>query len=48
MSRIMTARRSVKSHRNDVSYRDGNSASITLGIVSPTMTQKASMPPNAL
>jgi hypothetical protein len=48
MRRIMTARRSVRSHRNDVSDRDGNNASMTFGIVSPTMTQKATMPPNAL
>jgi len=48
MSRIMMARRSVRSQRKDMSEREGNRASMTLGIVSPTMTQKATMPPNAL
>jgi hypothetical protein len=42
------ARRSVRSQTKDISDREGNKASMTLGIVSPTMTQKATMPPNAL
>lgn len=45
---MMIARRLVRSHKKDVSDREGNKASNTLGIVSPTMTQKAIMPPNAL
>lgn len=31
-----------------MSDRDGKSAAITLGIVSPMITQKATMPPKAL
>ena len=31
-----------------MSDKDGNSAAITLGIVSPMITQKATMPPKAL
>jgi hypothetical protein len=42
------ARLLVSSQRNGISLSEGNSASMTLGIVSPTMTQKANMPPNAL
>ena len=45
---MMTARLLVKSHKNGRSSRDGKSAAITLGIVSPMMTQKATMPPKAL
>ena len=45
---MITARLLVKSHRNGISDRDGKSAAITLGIVSPMMTQKATMPPKAL
>ena len=48
MKRTMTARRSVKSHKTGVFERDGKVAAKTCGIVSPTMMQKASMPPNAL
>jgi hypothetical protein len=42
------ARLLASSHRNGMSLSEGNIASMTLGIVSPTMTQKATMPPNAL
>jgi hypothetical protein len=45
---IMTALLLVSSHRNDISDNEGNKESKTLGIVSPTITQKATMPPNAL
>ena len=45
---MMTARLLVKSHKNGRLDRDGKSAAITLGIVSPMMTQKATMPPKAL
>jgi hypothetical protein len=48
MSRIMMARLLVNSQRNDMSANEGNSESKTLGIVSPTTTQNATMPPNAL
>jgi hypothetical protein len=48
MSRIMTARRFVRSHRNESSESDGKRESMTTGIVSPTMTQNATMPPKAL
>ena len=45
---MMTARLLVKSHKNGRLDREGKSAAITLGIVSPMMTQKATMPPKAL
>ena len=45
---MITALLSVKSHRKGSSDKDGKSAAITLGIVSPMMTQKATMPPKAL
>lgn len=45
---MITARLLVKSHRKGMSDKDGNSAAITLGIVSPMITQKATMPPKAL
>lgn len=45
---MITARLLVKSHRKGKLYKDGKSAAITLGIVSPMMTQKATMPPKAL
>ena len=48
MSRIMIARLLVSSHRKGMSAREGNRESKTLGIVSPIMTQKATMPPKAL
>ena len=38
----------VKSHRNGSLGKVGKSAVITLGIVSPIITQKATMPPKAL
>lgn len=44
---MITARLLVKSHRNGMVDKDGKSAAITLGIVSPMMTQKATMPPKA-
>lgn len=48
MHTIITALLLVKSHRKGSSDNDGNNATITLGIVSPMMTQKATMPPKAL
>ena len=48
ISRIMTARLLVSSHRNGMSWREGNKWSMTWGIVSPMMTQNAIMPPKAL
>lgn len=45
---MIIARLLVRSHRKDMSDKDGKSAAITLGIVSPMMTQKATMPPKAL
>lgn len=48
MKKTMTARLSVSSHRNGVSGNEGNRASKTCGIVSPTMMQNAIMPPKAL
>ncbi len=48
MKMIITARRLVKSQRNDMSDKAGNIAAMTCGIVSPTTMQKASIPPNAL
>ena len=44
----MTARLSVKSHRKGVCGNAGKSALMTWGILSPTMIQKAIMPPKAL
>lgn len=44
----ITARRSVRSHKNDMFSRDGKSAFMTCGIVSPIMMQNAIIPPNAL
>jgi hypothetical protein len=48
MKMTVQPRRFVRSHRKDMSDREGNRASRTRGMVSPTMTQKATMPPNAL
>lgn len=48
ISKIMMARLFVRSQRKDMSDKAGKRASMTLGIVSPTITQKATMPPNAL
>lgn len=45
---MMMARRSVRSQRNSVSSSDGKRARKTVGIVSPIIMQKASMPPKAL
>ena len=44
----MIARLLVSSHRKDVSARVGNNEFMTLGIVSPMIMQKATMPPKAL
>ena len=48
ISKIMIARLLVSSQRNDMSAKEGNIESKTLGIVSPTTTQKATIPPKAL
>ena len=48
MSKIMMARLLVSSQRNGMSAKEGNIESKTLGIVSPTTTQNATMPPKAL
>lgn len=48
ISRIMMALLLVSSQRNDISAKEGNIESKTLGIVSPTTTQNATMPPKAL
>lgn len=48
MSRIMTALLLVSNHRKDMSSSEGNIESKTFGIVSPIITQKATMPPKAL
>lgn len=48
MNRIIMARRLVRSQRKDMSSSEGNKALMTLGMESPTMTQKATMPPKAL
>lgn len=48
MSTMMMARRFVNSQRKDISASEGKRASRTRGIVSPTMTEKATIPPNAL
>ena len=45
---MVTALLLVKSHRKGSLDKDGNNAAMTLGIVSPIMTQKATMPPKAL
>jgi len=39
---------SVRSHKKWLSSKDGNRADMTCGIVSPTMMQKAIIPPKAL
>lgn len=39
---------SVRSQRNGVSGNDGTKAVMTCGMLSPTMMQNATMPPNAL
>lgn len=48
MKIIMMARLSVKSHKKGVLGNAGKSALMTWGILSPTMIQKAIMPPKAL
>ena len=48
MKIMMIARLSVRSHKNGVLGKLGNTAAVTWGIVSPTMMQNATMPPNAL
>ena len=48
MKITMIARLLVRSQRKGVFDREGNKAIMTLGIVSPTMMQKAIMPPKAL
>lgn len=48
MSSMIIARRLVRSQRKGISERAGKNASKTRGMVSPTITQKATMPPNAL
>ncbi len=48
MKIVMTARLSVKSHRKGVFGNVGKSALMTWGILSPTIIQKAIMPPKAL
>jgi hypothetical protein len=48
MSIMMMARRLVSSQRKDMSAKEGKREFITRGMVSPTMTQKATIPPNAL
>ena len=45
---MITALLLVKSHRKGSLAEVGKIAAITLGIVSPMITQKATMPPNAL
>lgn len=48
MKIIMTAFLFVKSHKKGVLVKEGKAAAMTCGMVSPTMIQKATMPPNAL
>lgn len=48
MKTIMTAFLFVKSHRKGVLGKEGKAAAMTCGMVSPTMIQKATIPPNAL
>lgn len=48
MKIIMTAFLFVKSHRKGVLGKEGKAAAMTCGMVSPTMIQKATIPPNAL
>lgn len=45
---MMTAFLFVKSHRKGVLGKEGKAAAMTCGIVSPTIIQKATIPPNAL
>ena len=48
INKIMTARLSVTIHRKGMLGKEGKIAIITWGMVSPTMMQKAIMPPKAL
>ena len=48
MNIMITARRFVKSHKNGDVSKDGNTAPITWGMVSPMIIQNARVPPNAL
>ena len=48
MHATITARLLVKSHTRGTCDNDGKSAAITLGNVSPMITQKATIPPKAL
>lgn len=48
MKRTITACLLVKSHRKGVFGKEGKAAAITCGMVSPTIIQKANMPPKAL
>ena len=48
MKMMMTARLFVKSQRKGVFGNEGNKAARTCGIVSPTIMQKAIIPPKAL
>ena len=47
MKSTIIARLSVSSHKNFMCCRLGNKAVITCGMVSPTIMQNATMPPNA-
>ncbi len=48
MKIMITARLSVRSQRKGTLCNEGNTADKTWGIVSPTIIQNATMPPNAL
>lgn len=48
MKMIITACLFVRSQRKGVCVNEGKAAAMTCGIVSPTMIQKANMPPKAL
>lgn len=48
MKMTMTALRSARSHRKGVLVKEGNNAVMTCGMLSPTMMQKAIIPPKAL
>ena len=48
MKRIIMARRSVSNQKKDLVFSSGKKPATTLGIVSPTIMQKATMPPKAL
>ncbi len=48
MKMMITACLLVRSQRKGVSFKEGKAAAMTCGIVSPTMIQKANMPPKAL